>query len=154
MKRILFLFLFASLAALLLSSCDLFQTDPPDEAVEMTAASALPITKIDATMDTLTNAETETWSLVTVNGPAEYEFGIAADSISGSTGATCYLYQYMDFGSTYKYILETITINGVSTRTRETGTLVGGVLQCACTSTGTQVTYVRPDLNLVPRTPQ
>lgn len=153
MKRIFFLFLAASLAALLLSGCDLFQSDPPDEAVEMTAA-AIPIVKIDATMDTLTNAETETWTLVTVNGPAEYEFGIAADSISGSTAATCYLYQYMDFGSTYKYILETIVVNGVSTRTREVGTLVGGVLTCACTSTGTQVTHVRPDLNLVPRTPQ
>ena len=153
MKRIFFLFLAASLAALLLSGCDLFQADPPDEAVEMTAA-AIPIVKIDAPVDTLTNAETETWDLVTVNGPAEYEFGIAADSISGSTAATCYLYQYMDFGSTYRYILETIVVNGVSTRTRETGTLVGGVLTCACTSTGTQVTHVRPDLNLVPRTPQ
>lgn len=153
MKRLILLFAFATLAALLLGGCDFTAKPPTGEETVMSAEAIAPITKVNIAQDTLTNAETETATLLTVNSPAEYEIGIAADSISGSTAATCYLYQYMDFGATDKYILETITINGVSTRTRETGTVVGGILTCSCVSTGTQVTYFRVDLNLIPRTP-
>lgn len=157
MKRIFHLFIASVFAVFLLGGCDgLFKPDKPAEEIPVDTEVMAPLAavKYNSDQDTLTNAETETFTILTANVPVEYEIGISADSISGTTTATCYLYQYMDFGSSDKYRIETITVNHAPYRYRETGTIVGGALTCECTSTGTQVTHVRVDMNLVPRSPQ
>lgn len=157
MKRIFQFFIASVFAAFLLGGCDgLFKPDEPAEEAPVAVETMAPLAavKFNSSQYTLTDAETETFTILTANVPVEYEIGISADSISGTTTATCYLYQYMDFGSSDKYRIETITVNHAPYRYRETGTIVGGVLTCECTSTGTQVTHVRVDMNLVPRSPQ
>lgn len=76
-----------------------------------------------------------------------YALQLNADSISGATGATCYLQLNSDMGESDWVAIETMTINGVTTRLLETGEVMAGTLRCRCIApSSTQVTNVRVDL--------
>jgi len=95
------------------------------------------------TTDTLTNADTATYSLGTYNRPVSVEVQISADSLSGSTAATATLEQSIA-GSDW-FIVDTETINGVTSRLKATGDLLGGTLRLRVISSGTQSTALRMD---------
>lgn len=100
----------------------------------------------ELTITTSSSLDTVTWDIGNYNSQNSYEIQINGDSISGATGADCVLELSMDKGGSDWVVLETITVNGVTTRLRETGTMIRGQLQCRCFATdSTQVTNIRMD---------
>lgn len=124
-------------------------TDSPREEVT-TGAAATSISFFSNDPDTLsTSGSTDeiTFAFASFYGRNNYVLQVSADSLSGSTGATCYLEVNTDLGGNDWAILETITVDGVSTRAYETGEILRGTLRCRCTApSSTQSTAVRPDL--------
>lgn len=104
------------------------------------------------TTDTLTNADTMTYNLGSYNRPVALEVVIAADSLSGSTAATATLEHSID--GTHWFVVDTETINGVTSRLKATGDILGGTVRCRVISTGTQSTTLDMDAIIAESTPQ
>lgn len=106
-------------------------------------ATAQKVNLISST-DTLTNADTVTVAFAYhQDKKLEYEFALFADSLSGSTAGTALLqHKLADSGSDW-YTLSTVTIDGVTTSGKATGTVLGGEFRIYTTSTGTQSTALR-----------
>jgi hypothetical protein len=116
------------------------------------AARSLRINPDVDTLTTSTSLDTVTYTLATVRSAHNYEFQVNADSLTGATGATCYLEQSSDAGGTDWVAVETVVVNGVTTRQLEVGSLYAGTLRCRCMApSSTQSTAVRVDLNLSPQ---
>lgn len=124
-------------------------TDSPREEVT-TGAAAFSVTTVSADQDTIsTSSSTDefTTSLMTVYSRNNYVFQVSADSISGGTTATCYLEVNPDLVGSDWAVLETVIVDGVSTRAYETGEILRGSLRCRCAAaSSTQVTVIRSDL--------
>lgn len=155
MKTVLSL-LFGLLAFLLISltpGCD----PTPEEGTEGTVTAldfSVPrSTLIQAGPETMTNADTITVELGTFYSPIEYEISYVADSLSGATAGTQYLEWDADGDGANFVRIETMVINGVTTRGRETGTLVGGSLRLRTITTGTQSTRLWHEFWSTPRAP-
>lgn len=133
MKRI---FLFAALAAMVITLVIGCSQKGVGEAF---AGSPRPWSQTVITLDTLNNGETITQALGQFFSPIYYEVQVAADSISGATAATATLQQSIDNGTNWT-TLGTVTINGVSTRSKLSGNILGGNIRLQTVSTGTQVT--------------
>lgn len=104
---------------------------------------------ISFSRDTITTsgtADTTTQSIGTFNRPITYELQISADSLSGATNAVATL-QWSACGSCTDWAdLATVTINGVTTRNRTTGTIMGGKLQLVTIGNATaQSTTLKTD---------
>lgn len=129
------------------------EKDPP--GIEVAAASMQPIRSffVENGSVTLTNADTVDLALGTYASPIAYQWQSSWDSISGSTAGNCYLELDSDNDGLNFYRLETLVINGVTSRLYETGTLLGGTLRCRCISTGTQVTNGWNEFHYSPRLP-
>lgn len=114
-----------------------------------TAQTGGTITHINFDPDTLstsTSLDTIDFSIGNYNSAQNYEIQLNADSLSGATGATCTLQLSMDQQGSDWVILETMTVNGVTTRSRETGSFIRGQLRCRCIApSSTQSTAVRVD---------
>jgi len=90
--------------------------------------------------DTFTNADTITLYEVTLKDDYYYSFEVTADSLSGATAGTVWLQaQNCNSCSTW-YNIDTVTINGTSTISRDTGTLVGRRIRIYGITSGTQST--------------
>jgi hypothetical protein len=138
--------------------CDLFTT-PPEEGTEQPAdVSAQGFETPRAVIlqdgkDTLTNADTLDLDLGTFNSPITYQIQVSADSVSGSTAGNMYLELDSDGDGANFYRLETMTINGVTSRLYETGTIVGGTLRLRYIQGGTQVNHLWQEFYYSARAP-
>lgn len=161
MKTSLFL-LFGLLALLMVSitpGCDPVDPpkteDPADVPVELASMNfAAPRSYIlQDGVDTLTNADTLDLNLGTFYGPTAYQIQVSADSLSGSTAATTYLELDSDGDGVGFYRIETMTINGVTSRLYETGTILFGTLRLRTIQGGTQVNRIWQEFCHSPRIP-
>jgi len=113
-------------------------------------AEAVGVTVFSSDPDTLTTSsslDTVTFTFANFYGRNNYALQVSADSLSGSTGATCQLEINADLAGNDWATLETVTVNGVSTRAYETGEILRGTLRCRCYApSSTQSTAVRADL--------
>lgn len=93
-------------------------------------------------VDTLTNTDTSTFVFDRyLYTQGDFTWQIVADSLSGSTAATCKIQGTYYPGSTVWSDIATITVNGVQTNTTNTTTLFNGIqTRMRCTSGGTQST--------------
>lgn len=136
-----------------------FPDEPADEPTdEQTITAALEGSSITSKIlqdgpDTLTNADTLDIALGTFYGPIDYQIQLSADSLSGSTAGNVYLELDSDGDAAGYHRLETMVINGVSTRTFETGEIIGGKLRLRTITTGTQSTRVWEEFYWCPRVP-
>lgn len=143
MKKI-FLLLFIS--TLFLIGCK-----EQEAAQEDTISTAVVTTSVlrNATQQTITTSsslDTVTFDLGNFSRPYNYQIQLNADSLSGATGATCYLELSLDGGGSDWTRIETLTINGVSTRLLDSGSFERGQLRCICYApSSTQSTAVRVD---------
>ena len=137
----------AALLSVVISPPQPVQADGP-KIIEVEKA---PLANYDLDEDTLsTSSSTDQviFDLGYAYGPTAYALQVNADSISGATGATCVLQVATDMGNTDYADLESVTINGVSTREIETGTAMRGRLRCKCDApSSTQVTTLRIDFS-------
>jgi len=106
------------------------------------------------TISTSSSVDTVDFTIGTFNSPVSYEIQISADSLSGATDATAYVeYQAATSGSDWVSI-DQATINGVTTRDLETGSILGGRLRVRIISgSGTQSTTVRAAAVIAGRDP-
>ena len=95
------------------------------------------------TTDTITNAETLTYSLGTFNQPIAIEVQISADSLSGTLASTVTLEQSIN--GTDWFVVDTETLSGAAPRLKATGDCLGGWLRVSSVSTGTQSAILRMD---------
>ena len=98
--------------------------------------------------DTMTNADTLTFTTSTyynkLNDAGIYSFHIHADSLSGATAGTATLYEQASLGGSDWLSIGTVTINGVTTSARLTGTVTyGRRYKVETITTGTQSTALR-----------
>lgn len=98
---------------------------------------------LTAFSDTITDAETLTYSLGSFNRPIAVEVQIAADSLSGTLASTVTLEQSIN-GSDW-FVVDTETLSGVTVRLKATGDVLGGTLRVRSVSTGTQSALLRMD---------
>lgn len=98
---------------------------------------------LTAFSDTITNAETLTYSLGSFNRPIGIEVQIAADSVSGTLASTVTLEQSIN-GSDW-FVVDTETLSGTTVRLKATGDVLGGTLRVRSVSTGTQSALLRMD---------
>jgi len=95
------------------------------------------------TTDTLTDADTMTYSIGSFNVPVAIEVQIAADSLSGTMAGSVQLQQSIN-GSDW-FTVDTETLSGTTVRLKATGDVLGGTLRAYVLSTGTQSTALRMD---------
>ena len=99
------------------------------------------------TLVTSTSLDTVTFTPPVWYSSRDYSLQINADSISGATGATCYMQVSTDLQGDDWVTVETITIDGVTTRQLDTGTIKRGAVRIVCYAPSTtQSTAVRVDL--------
>jgi len=105
------------------------------------------IRDLDAdTLSTSSTLDTLTFALGTFTRPYNYEIQVNADSLSGATGATCYLELSLDGDGADWVQIETAVVNGVTTRSLNAGSFERGQLRCRCYApSSTQSTAVRVD---------
>jgi hypothetical protein len=161
MKLYSFFIAFCIAAVAIIVSCNLPPTQQsantqPAQVVQPAATvGAQAVLSFNATEDTISTSssiDTVDFTFASIYSPQRYAFQLNADSLSGSTAATCYLQLNTDLSGADWVALETVTVNGVSTRGYETGDIERGLLRCRCISaSGTQSTTVRPDLVLAPK---
>jgi len=120
--------------------------EPLQAAFWNTAAASTNYNGAQQVLTTSTSLDTVDFDMGSFNSARSYELQVNADSVSGATGATCTLQLNMDQQGTDWVALESTVVNGVTTRTLETGTLVRGTVRCRCIApSSTQVTNVRVD---------
>lgn len=90
-------------------------------------------------VDTLTNADTVTYTLGSWDNAFDWNLLYQADSLSGSTAGTFTIETQLNGGEVW-YTLESITINGVQTLARKTGSCEGGKMRFKSITSGTQST--------------
>lgn len=95
------------------------------------------------TTDTLTDADTMTYSIGEFNRPVAVEVQISADSLSGTMAGTVYLQQSHNGADWFN--VDTETLSGTTVRLKATGDVLGGTLRAYVLSTGTQSTALRMD---------
>lgn len=145
------IFLIPAITLLLLSAvltvatntgCDLpKKEEPPKDGIEALAdMQTVRSFTVQVGPETMTNADTIDAAIGTFFSPIEYEISTVADSLTGSTAGTQYLEWDADNDGANWVRIETMVINGVTTRLRETGTLVGGTLRLRTITSGTQTT--------------
>lgn len=98
------------------------------------------------TLSTSSSLDTSIFSIGTFYSPLSYALQVSADSLTGATDATCYLQVNLDMGGSDWATLQTITVDGTTTRSYTTGSIARGTLRCACYApSSTQSTAVRVD---------
>lgn len=95
------------------------------------------VTRETIKVDTLTNADTITYTLGAWDEAFDWNCIFKADSLSGSTAGTFTIESQLNGGENW-YTLETVTIDGVQTLVRKSGSCEGGKMRFKTITSGTQ----------------
>jgi len=121
--------------------------DVPTEGVPSEYALNVVRQFVEKQTDTLSassSKDTSDYDIGTFFGPMNYHVDLFADSLSGSTGATYFLQNSLEFSGNDWYNVTTGAIDGVSTKARLSGTILRGRLRLrTITPTSTQSTALR-----------
>lgn len=157
LSRLLILAIFS---ATILAGCEYFNPpkeepaeEVPDGVVSAQGFETPRMNILQDGVDTLTNADTLDLSLGYFYGPIVYQIQLSADSVSGSTAGNLYLELDSDGDGVGFYRIETMVVNGVTTRSIETGTILGGALRLRYIQGGTQVNRIWQEFLYCPRAP-
>lgn len=114
------------------------QAPAPVQPMTFAASNVVKLNIADEvdTISTSSSLDTADYDLGTYSIPVNVGVQLTADSISGSTGATCYLQSRYRSSGGDKYWIDvpnaTATINGVQTRAQITAAVLKGSVRCRC----------------------